>query len=539
MIGRRACGPENNRAYKNRMAVGAGVALCAALMAPGCNRGGQSGAKPPVSAETASAKTEIQVSSSAAAIGTISETLNITGSLGALNDVTVGIKNPGKIIAVYAREGDHVHVGQVLAQQDTVDIESQNRQSRANLRVAETRLEQAKAAYGQAVTSLRITDSTTAAAVKQAQAALKASQDSVTLIRRGARTQELEQSKRAVESAQADLDSARADAAQSTSDLRRYTSLHNTRAISDQQLEQAKTVKTAADARVRSASSRLESVRQALSLTREGAQAEDINRTQEAVNQADQALKTAESNRATVEIRKADVESARVGIDAANSAVDTARAQLAIVEQMLKDSIIRSPIDGVVAERKVEPGMQVAAVKPDVMRVIGLDSLYFDGLLPQSHIDEVKVGMQVTVLVDALTAHPLKGTIARIFPVASASARSFTVRVAVNNTEGLLRPQMFARGTITLGTHNRAVLIPREAVLNLTENGTKQTGSVFIIKDGKAAKKDVTIGYSNFISDEIISGVNPSDEVITVGQGQVQDGDAVKSGSATPAAQQP
>jgi HlyD family secretion protein len=512
-------------------AAGATLLIAAAVLSSGCKKGGDQAEKNTPAAQQASTPAAILVTTSAAAVGTISETLNVTGSLGALNDVTVGIKNAGKVIAVYAREGDHVHAGQVLAQQDTTDIDSQIRQARANLRSAETRLDQAKAAYAQAETSLRITDSTTASAVQQAQAGLKASQDSVTLIRRGARAQELAQAQKAVESAQADLDSARADAAQSAADLRRYTVLHDTRAISDQQLDQARTVKISADARVRSAAARLDSAKQALSLTKEGAQAEDIHRTQEAMNQANQALKTAESNRATVELRKADVTTAKVGIDAAQSAVDAARAQLAIAEQMLKDSIIRSPIDGVVAERKVEPGMQLASIKPDVMRIIGLNSLYFDGLLPQAHIGEVKVGMPVTVLVDSLTAKTLKGTITRVFPVASATARSFTIRVSVDNTEGLLRPQMFARGSITLGTHKNVVLVPREAVLNLQENGEKQTGTVFIVKDGKAAKKDVSIGYSNFISDEILSGVNTGDDVVTVGQGQIQDGDLVKTAS--------
>ena len=511
-----------------RAVVGTTAAVTAAASVIGCQRG----EKAPAAVQAASAPTAILVSTSTVSTGTISETLNITGSLGALNDVTVGIKNAGKIVAVYAREGDHVHVGQVLAQQDTTDIDSQIRQARANLRSAETRLDQAKAAYAQAETSLRITDSTTASAVQQAQAGLKASQDSVTIIKRGARAQELAQAQKAVEGAQADLDSARADAAQAAADLRRYTALHDTRAISDQQLDQARTVKTSADARVRSAAARLDSAKQALSLTREGAQAEDIHRTQEAMNQANQALKTAESNRATVELRKSDVVTARVGIDAAQSAVDAAKAQLAIAEQMLKDSIIRSPIEGVVAERKVEPGMQITSVKPDVMRVIGMDSLYFDGLLPQSHINNVKPGMPVTVLVDSLTAKTLQGTITRVFPAASPTARSFTVRVAVANKDGQLRPQMFARGSITLGTHKNVLLVPREAVLNLTEQGDHQSGTVFVVKDGKASRKDVTIGYSNFISDEIMQGISASDEVITVGQGQVQDGDLVKSASA-------
>ena len=312
-------------------------------------------------------------------------------------------------------------------------------------------------------------------------------------------------------------------------DLKRYQGLHDQRAISDQQLDQAKTVKVSADARVRSAAAKLESANQALSLLKEGAQREDINRSQAVVDQAQQALITAQSNRTLVELRRQDVETAHSAIDTARDAVQVAAGQLAVAEQALKDSSIRSPIDGVVAERKAEPGMQLAITKPDVMQIVSLNSMYFDGQLSQSQYAEVHVGQPVIVMVDALPGRELKATITRIFPVASINARSFTVRVTINNTAGQLRPQMFARGKVTLGTHSHAVVVPREAVIDMQDNGTKRTGSIFLVKNGKAVKKSVVLGYTNVIDDEIMNGVSAGDEVITVGQAQVQDGDEVKS----------
>jgi hypothetical protein len=95
----------------------------------------------------------------------------------------------------------------------------------------------------------------------------------------------------------------------------------------------------------------------------------------------------------------------------------------------------------------------------------------------------------------------------------------------------MLRPQMFARGKITLGTHPKAICIPREAVLEATENGDKHTGAVFVVADGKAQRREVTLGYSNLVDQEITRGVRAGDDVVTSGQAQIQDGDQVKAAS--------
>jgi len=341
--------------------------------------------------------------------------------------------------------------------------------------------------------------------------------------------QELEEAKKTIESAQGDLESAQADQSQAIADLKRYQGLHDLRAISDQQLDQAKTVKLSADARVRSAQAKLDSATQALSLLKEGAQREDIHRSQSVVDQSQQALNTAQSNRELVNVRKSDVESAKSNIDTCKAAVAVSRAQLAIAEQALRDSAIKSPIDGVVAERKAEPGMQLAITKPDVMRIVSLDSIYFDGQLSQSQYSEVHIGQPVSVVVDAVPGKDRNATITRIFPVASLNARSFTVRVAIPNSDGRLRPQMFARGKITLGTHSNAVLVPRDAIIDLHADGLNKSGFVFVVKSGKASRVPVTVGYTNVVDDEILTGVAAGDRVITVGQAQVQDGDPVKA----------
>lgn len=488
----------------------------------GCQRGGGNAA---VKATPASEeKTAIQVSVTPARVESLSETIEVTGALNALRDVMVGVKSNGKIVAVYFREGDFVRAGQVVAQQDTTDLQAQRdqtlaqlNQAKANLALAQSKLEQARVAYRNSQTTQKWTDDQTRTAVGQAKAALEAAKQQAAIVQEGARPQERQQAEENVAAAKADRDKARAD-------LKRYQELYRQQAISAQQLDQAQAVADSADARYNSSL-------QAQSLIKEGARPEDRKRALAQVEQAQQALATAQSNRDQVKLRKADVETARAGIlsalagvQQAKASVQQAEATTRLAEQALKDTAIVAPMDGVVAERIAEPGAQLATVKSDVMRIVALDSVYYDAQLSETQYARVRVGQTVKVSVDALPGRTFQGTVAKIFPVATAASRTFTVRIALKNEGNRLRSQMFARGEITLETHPQALVVPREALLEFVPN----SGRLFVVKEGKAEERKVTTGIANFRLVEITEGLKAGEKVITTGQAQLKEGDKVE-----------
>src|SRR6185437_6944679 len=90
-----------------------------ALGLAGCKRGGEAPATKATPAAVQNPGTQVSVTP--ARTGAITDTAEVTGALSALQDVTVGVKIAGKIVAVYAREGDLVHAGQIIAQQDPAD----------------------------------------------------------------------------------------------------------------------------------------------------------------------------------------------------------------------------------------------------------------------------------------------------------------------------------------------------------------------------------------------------------------------------------
>lgn len=492
-----------------RAAVLALVCASGALAAAACRRSAPPSA--PVAPVQPVRSLATQVSVTPVEVGPISDTADVTGALNSRNDVTVGIKVAGKIVAVYPREGDVVKQGQVVADQDPTDLRNQLDQQIANLAAAQSKLDSARAAYQSAATTLAWTNDQTASAIKQEQAALEAAREEAQVVRQGARPQERQEAQETVVAAKADLDKAR-------SDLKRYEDLYRQEAVSAQELDQAQSIADSAQARYNSAV-------QALSLVREGSRPEDIRRAQDAVDQANSALAAAQSNRDQVAMRRADVASARAGILSAEAGVSQSQAAVRLAQQALRDARIRSPINGVVAERKVEPGMQLAITKPDVMRIVQLDDIYFDAQLSETQYELAQIHEPVRIRVDALPGKTFSGTVTSIYPVAASGSRTFTVRISIRNEGKLLRPQMFARGTIVLSTHSDALLVPRDAVLD--NNG--KTGRVFIDANGIAEERTVRLGFANYRRVEVTSGLRHGDLVITTGQAELEDGDRIQT----------
>lgn len=526
------------------LAAGAAIVSTGMFGLTGCNRGAKSGDATKVTPAKVVTPAATQVSVTPARIGAITQIQPVTGALNAQNDVIVGVKIAGKLAAVYFREGDTVRQGQIVAQQDTADLQAQLDSQRANLASAQTRLSQSRVTLQNAQTTLKLTDEQTRSGVAEAKAALDAAKQQLAIVKNGARTQERQQAVQAVSVAkadragnQADLVSAQADYARAQADLKRYQSLFAQNAIPAQQLDQAKATADsaqahvdAARAKVGSGDARVQSAQESLSLVQEGSRTEDVRRAEANVEQSNQGLITAQTNRAQVNLRRADVDTAQAGITNAQAGVQQAQAVARLAQQALNDASIRSPITGVVAERKAEPGQQIGITKPDVLRIVDLNSIYFDAQLPEALYSKVTAGKTVTVTVSAFPARPFKGIVSKIFPVASSAARNFTVRIALPNEGNVLRPQMFARGEIVLDTHAQAVLVPRDAVLD--NSGT--AGRVFLVQKNAAKEQQVKVGFSNLQDAEITAGVKAGDQVVTSGQAQLQDASPVQIIAAPP-----
>ncbi|MCX6360515.1 MAG: efflux RND transporter periplasmic adaptor subunit [Armatimonadetes bacterium] len=523
----------DGRTLARRRAAAASMALaCCALAAAvgGCKQ-----QAPQAQAQTA--KTAAPVETEAATTGEVVKWTQVTGSLVSQTDVPLAAKVTGRLATLMVREGDAVEPGQVVAQLDLSDFQSQVRSAEAAVAAAGARVSHAEAAHRQTVSSTGSAVKAAEAAYGQqttntkvgidtAEAGLAAARAVLSQVREGARKQDIRRSETQVSIARANLKKAQAD-------LRRFRTLADDGALSEAALEQYQTAEQVAR-------EQLAGAEETLSLVKEGARSQEVVQAEQALRQAEERLRQARAGSAMDEVRKADVETARAALAqndvrradvlAARAALQQAMGGLQIARKALSDASIRCPIAGQVSVRTGNPG-QVVSPGTQILRVVALNTVFFEPTVTERELRQVRVGQPVQVDVNAFPGRRFTGTVTRIYPSASEGSRAFSVRVSLANPEGLLRPRMFAQGRIEAERHGGAVMVPEGAVVGADEAGKAR---VFVAEGGIARAKRVTVGLSSDDGRLVqVTGVKAGARVVVAGQQGLTDGSQVTAAEAT------
>jgi RND family efflux transporter MFP subunit len=235
----------------------------------------------------------------------------------------------------------------------------------------------------------------------------------------------------------------------------------------------------------------------------------------------------AERLRAAGAMSEIDARSAVAQYEAAEAQLAAARAQLAGAGEAAGFTTIESPINGVVSDRKVEPG---EAVNPgaELLTVVDSRTLELAGQVGVADAGRVKVGQKVSFALDAFPNEQFTGRVARIDPVANTGTRQVGVYVELPNPGGRIVGGQFARGSIATGAGGaRGVLVPQGAVQRPTPESA--TGSVFVVENGRIARRDVTLGAVDEATGMVLvlQGVRAGERVIAVPSTDVREGTAV------------
>lgn len=206
----------------------------------------------------------------------------------------------------------------------------------------------------------------------------------------------------------------------------------------------------------------------------------------------------------------------------AASNVEVLAARLKLAEARLAKMLIVAPFDGVVGIRSVSLGDYVRE-GTDLVNIEDIHVLKVDFRLPERHFAQLKVGQTVEVVADALPGARYAGAIEAINPRIDASGRSLEVRARLTNTDGRLRPGMFARVRVILGERANALLVPEEAIVPLGDDFF-----VYTVADGKANRVRVKLGVRRESQVELLEGVKAGDQVVTAGMRVQRDGQPVR-----------
>jgi multidrug efflux pump subunit AcrA (membrane-fusion protein) len=218
---------------------------------------------------------------------------------------------------------------------------------------------------------------------------------------------------------------------------------------------------------------------------------------------------------------KASLESAQGQLTSAKGKYLGAEAQLSYTE-------IRSPISGVVTDRPLFAGETAAAGNP-VITVMETSALLAKLHISQIQAQQLSMGAPATIAVRGLD-DPLPAKVSLISPALDPGSTTVEVWLRVENAKGALKAGTPVRTTITGRTAKNALLVPLEAVQTGPDGESK---FVLVIKpNGTAAKQPVTLGIRTSESAQVLSGLTPTDTVITTGGYGLDEGTKVKVGSA-------
>jgi membrane fusion protein (multidrug efflux system) len=221
-----------------------------------------------------------------------------------------------------------------------------------------------------------------------------------------------------------------------------------------------------------------------------------------------------------------------VSLDNLKYELEAAKASWELAQLQLSYTNIRSPIRGTVTQRldvvkvgnTVTPvGGVIESADSSLFVVEDLDSLILRVNVPERELAKLSVGQLAELSFDAVPGRSFAGQIALISPYVDSATATFGVRIRVTETGGLLRPGMFARVAIVYERKPDALQIPRTALLD--GDGPPK---VFVVQDGKAAERAVSLGLSNGAMIEVVEGLKDGEQVVVVGQGAVKPGAAVR-----------
>jgi multidrug efflux system membrane fusion protein len=246
--------------------------------------------------------------------------------------------------------------------------------------------------------------------------------------------------------------------------------------------------------------------------------------------QARKALDRATALFATRSITKPELEQAQAASDGVQAKLAGAQALVREAEQARGDTVLRSPLDGIVLRRTVEVGSLVGPGTPGFVLADTRTVKVVVGL-PDAILRTVPVGTQVTVVTEAVRDRQFEGRVTKVSATADPRSRVFEVEVSLPNSDGALKPGMVA--SIDLSATGRAageaLVLPLAAVVRSKANSAGYAVFVLEDRDGRpiARLRDVRLGDLVGNDIEVVEGVRAGDRVIVGGATIVADGEQV------------
>jgi len=350
-----------------------------------------------------------------------------------LTEVNIAFKTAGRLVERTVDEGDGVKKGQVIARLDRDQLVAQREREAAGLVSSESQLAQAQ-------TAVELQRASLAADIETREADLASMEARFAELKNGARPQEKLDAKAAVDAAASELE-------RSKRDWERAQTLYKNDDISSAQFDQYRN-------RFENAQAVLKQLQEREALVLAGPRVEQVNAQQGQVARARGALKTAEANKLELKRREQEVTTRRAEIE-------RSKANLALIDTQLADTVAASPVDGVVLVKAADVG-EVLAPGTTVVTVGDIDHPWLRGYVNETDLGKVKIGSKARVTTDSYPGKFYNGRVTFIASQAEFTPKQiqtqqervklvYRVKIEVENPGRELKSNMPVDAEIVLG----------------------------------------------------------------------------------------
>ncbi|MDH5654273.1 MAG: efflux RND transporter periplasmic adaptor subunit [Spirochaetia bacterium] len=379
------------------------------------------------------------------------------GTVRIMEKAVVSSKIQGRISETFFEKGDTVKRGDILCELETFDLIISMEKAKSNLSSARSALAQSRARYSRSR--------------KNAEKEIKG-----------------------LDKLRSEIITAHSDFIRSKNEYRNKMELYKIGGISRHELIRARTEYI-------STSGKFYQTKKQLQISSVGFRNKDLSDSLKKQNRIEALI---ESNS---EIEKS-------GIDAARAAYKNALLEVKHAGLYLKESKIRSPIDGIIADRKASAGEEVSRGDP-VFSVFNNRRYIVSVQIAESEFENIKLRQDAECEIGNNKSGIIKGAVSRIAPLIDPSSRMSEIGILIENPEGKIIPGMFARCRLLIREKKNALAVPENFVIAKEDESKNRRRFVFSVKNRTAIEVPVVTGETFGNEIEILSGLSEGDQIIT------------------------
>lgn len=192
---------------------------------------------------------------------------------------------------------------------------------------------------------------------------------------------------------------------------------------------------------------------------------------------------------------------------------DIARANLESAKLNLEKAVITAPFDGVVADITITEGKDIstATFATPAISLVDTSEIEMRGFIDEIDVAMVQLGQEANILLDALPDEEVKGSVVFISPAGTirAGVVSYDTTITLENPVAWLRDGMSATAEVIIERRDDVLMIPNRAI-----RGTLENPKVLVLVDEQEEEREITLGLTDGINTEVLSGLQEGEKVI-------------------------